>query len=279
MSDTSDVMTAPTTALSVLHHPRGEVLADPVAVEEPLEIRVEGEPLAVLMRSPGHERALALGMLLTEGIIEDLGDVAAVEPCTDPNRPHAENVILVHLAEGVAPPESARRSLTTSASCGLCGKTTIEALAQRYEPNPAFEALEPALIAQLGERVRAVQAGFDATGGLHAAAVFGPGPARQLLAVAEDIGRHNAVDKVVGHRLLATGGPRPLQGCILWVSGRSSFEMAQKALVAGASALVCVGAPSSLAVDLAVEGRLTLVGFARGGARFNLYTGLSPDPG
>ena len=249
---------------------------DSVVVEEPLEIRVDGEPLAVLMRTPGADRALTAGFLLTEGVIEFPDDLTSLEACGDPNRPNAQNIFLAQLAPGC--PEKAerlaqaQRQLYASSSCGLCGKATIESIHQRVQPHPEHRPIPEALMASLDSEARAVQSLFSQTGGCHGAVAFSfdlPTPTR--LASAEDVGRHNAVDKVVGQLLLGQGLPR--QDALLWVSGRASFEMVQKALMAGFAALVCVGAPTSLAVQMAQESHLTLVGFATGPERYNVYAG------
>ncbi len=254
----------------ITRYPEGAAADDAVALEEPLEIRVDGTPLAVLMRTPGADRDLAGGFLLTEGVIDGPDDLTAIAPCADPNKPHAENTMMVALAAGcrleTSRLEQARRSFFASSSCGLCGRATIENLERTLPPRAAFSPIDRTLIETLETQSR--QPGFARTGGLHAAVLYGPDGA--ALGAAEDIGRHNAVDKVIGARLLADA--LPLHGHTLWISGRAGFEVVQKALVARASGLIAVGAPSSLAVDLAETGRLTLVGFARNG-RFNVYAG------
>ncbi len=245
---------------------------DAVAVEEPLEIRVEGAALAVVMRTPGDDAALTAGFLLTEGVIEDASDLAAMSPCRDPNRPNAANVYLVSLAAGCERIDTrlakARRAFFTSSSCGLCGKATIDNLMQDITPHPEPLALDAADVTTMGELATAVQPGFRATGGLHGAAIF---RGAELQIAAEDVGRHNAVDKVLGRLLL--GGRLPLRDAVLWVSGRASFEIVQKALVAGVRGVVCVGAPTSMGVDLARRGELTLIGFVRGDGSWNAYHG------
>ena len=248
---------------------------DAVVVEEPLEIRVDGQALAVLMRTPGRDADLTAGFLLTEGVIDVPGDMQSLGPCTDPNRPNAGNVFLVQLAPGCPDATerlaAAQRLFYASSSCGLCGKATIESIHQRVIPHAAFRDLPHALLAAAGDRARAGQDLFAQTGGCHGAVAFALDGAADILASAEDVGRHNAVDKVVGCLLLADALPQ--QDAVLWVSGRASFEMVQKALMAGFAALVCVGAPTSLAVEMARESRLTLVGFATGPARYNVYAG------
>ena len=239
------------------HH---DGVVDRVAIEEPLEIRVGGAALAVTMRTPGHDEELAVGFLVSEGLI------AAGFQNTGPPADLAANVVEVE-AELVRTPD-ARRFYATS-SCGICGKGALEEVAVLAAPLPPVAdgpRVQRALLAGLPERL--VQPGFAATGGLHATGLFtGDGEA---LLVREDVGRHNAMDKVIGRRAL--DGALPLHGLVLCVSGRLSFELVQKAVVAGAPVLVGAGAPTSLAIALAAERRLTLAGFARG-SRVNLYTG------
>jgi FdhD protein len=229
---------------------------DYVAVEEPLEIRVDGAPLAVTMRTPGHDEELALGFLYTEGLIEGPRAAGATAD-------FAVNTIEV---EGPLRRDPGTRRFYTTSSCGVCGKGALEEVAvqaPRATPGPE---LERELLAALPDRLR--QPTFARTGGLHATGLFDP--SGELLLVREDVGRHNAMDKVIGRALL--DGLTPLGGRILCVSGRLSFELAQKAAVAGAPVLVGVGAPSSLAVNLAADRGMTLAGFARGG-EVNVYTG------
>src|SRR4051812_19194024 len=232
-------------------------IADRVAVEEPLEIRVGGRALAVTMRTPGHDEELAVGFLHGEGLLA--GPVAGVGPTAD----FVNNVVEVDAPLRADAPE--RRFYTTS-SCGVCGKGALEEVAVHAEPLPAGRpVVDRALLAGLADRLR--QPGFDVTGGLHATGLFDV--AGRLLCVREDVGRHNAMDKVIGWAL-GEGGV-PLHPNVLCVSGRLSFELVQKAAVAGAPLLVGVGAPTSLAVRLAEDRGLTLCGFARGG-RVNVYT-------
>jgi len=241
---------------------------DLLAVEEPLEIRIEGEPVAVTMRTPGADLDLVVGFLLTEGVIDGADDLHAIAHVDDPRDPRGNTVDCI-LAGGVpaARRDRARRELYASSACGVCGKASIDrvflAVPERTpEPPPA-----PAVLHALPERLRAAQTVFGHTGGLHAAALFDA--AGQLLVLREDIGRHNAVDKVVGACLR---GDAPVgSGRILLVSGRAGFEIVQKAILAGVSVLASVGAPSSLAVELAERCGLVLVGFLRDG-RYNLYT-------
>ncbi len=230
--------------------------SDEVAVEEPLEIRVDGRPLTVTMRTPGHDEELALGFLYGEALIEAPHPAGLTDDL-------AANVIEV--TGPLRRDPGARRFYTTS-SCGVCGKGALAEVAVSARPAPAGPVVARALLAGLPERLR--QPGFERTGGLHATGLFDG--AGGLLAVREDVGRHNAMDKVIGHALGC--GWLPLAGRILCVSGRLSFELVQKAAVAGAPILVGVGAPTSLAVALAADRGMTLAGFARG-ERVNVYSG------
>jgi len=234
---------------------RADGLEDEVAVEEPLEIRVDGRALAVTMRTPGHDEELALGFLYGEGLID--GARAAAPP-----EDLAGNTVEV---AGPLLREPSARSFFTSSSCGVCGKGALEEVAVHAAPIPAGPRLERALLSTLPDRLR--QPTFERTGGLHATGLFSP--QGELLCVREDVGRHNAMDKVIGWALRE--GLAPLHPNVLCVSGRLSFELVQKAAVAGAPVLVGVGAPTSLAVSLADDRGLTLCGFARGG-RVNVYT-------
>jgi FdhD protein len=229
---------------------------DLVAVEEPLEIRVDGDPIAVTMRTPGHDEELAAGFLYGEGLV-----VAA--PHVAPTPDLAANTVEVR--GPLARELSARRFYTTS-SCGVCGKGALEEVAVHSATLPGGPALERGMLARLPDLL--VQPGFAKTGGLHATGLFDAGGA--LLCVREDVGRHNAMDKVIGWAL--EEGLLPLHGHVLCVSGRLSFELVQKAAVAGAPILVGVGAPTSLAVELAADRNLTLCGFARAGS-LNVYSG------
>ncbi|MEO6858704.1 MAG: formate dehydrogenase accessory sulfurtransferase FdhD [Solirubrobacteraceae bacterium] len=231
-------------------------ISDDVAIESPLEIRVDGAPLAVTMRTPGHDEELALGFLHGEGLIDGPRD-------TGPTADFAANV--VEVAGPLLRDPGARRFYTTS-SCGVCGKGALEEVAVLSAPLPPGPQLTRDLAAALPDRLE--QPGFVRTGGLHATGLFTS--AGELLLTREDVGRHNAMDKVLGRALLE--GLLPLGECVLCVSGRLSFELVQKAAVAGAPILVGVGAPSSLAIELAADRGLTLCGFARRG-RVNVYTG------
>jgi FdhD protein len=242
-----------------MHAPvvRDDGVADRVAVEEPLEIRVRGRALAVTMRTPGHDEELAVGFLHGEGLLA--GPVTAAGPTPD---------LAANIVEVDAPlrPLARERRFYTTSSCGVCGKGALEEVAVHADVLPAGPSINRALLASLPDRLR--QPGFEATGGLHATGLFDA--AGTLLCVREDVGRHNAMDKVVGRALL--DGELPLAEQILCVSGRLSFELVQKAAVAGCPILVGVGAPSSLAVELAADRSMTLAGFARGG-RVNVYAG------
>jgi FdhD protein len=229
---------------------------DHVAVEEPLEIRVDGAPLAVTMRTPGHDEELALGFLYGEGLIDGPRRAGLTED-------FAVNTIEV---EGPTAHDPGARRFYTTSSCGVCGKGALEEVAVHAPPAAPGPVVDRALLASLPDDLR--QPTFERTGGLHATGLFAPDG--ELLLVREDVGRHNAMDKVVGRTLL--DGRLPLHGHVLCVSGRLSFELVQKAAVAGAPILVGVGAPSSLAVSLAAEQGMTLGGFARRG-KVNIYTG------
>jgi FdhD protein len=249
---------------------------DTLAGEEPLEIRVgrTGEPhrpLAVTMRTPGDELDLALGFLLTEGITAAAEDVLTAQLCVGADTPNTYNVVDVTLAPHVASPEvDVARNFYTTSSCGICGKASIDAVRTRSRFAVADDAVsvDPLTLAALPPRLRAAQKAFELTGGLHAAGLFTAGG--DLMCVREDVGRHNAVDKVVGWALRA--GRLPLTGHLLMVSGRASFELVQKAAMAGIPVLAAVSAPSTLAVDLAEEVGITLVGFLRG-PTMNVYAG------
>jgi FdhD protein len=243
--------------VAVRRLPGGVEELDRVAVEEPLEIRVGGEALAITMRTPGHDEELAVGFLHGEGLLA--GPVRQVGPTPD----LVANVVAVD-AELTERPR-ARRFYTTS-SCGVCGRGALEEVAVHAEPLPPGPEVSRALLAALPDGLR--QPGFAVTGGLHATGLFDADGT--LRCVREDVGRHNAMDKVVGRALL--DGELPLHGRLLCVSGRLSFELVQKAAVAGCPVLVGVGAPSSLAVELAADRGMTLCGFARGG-RVNVYSG------
>lgn len=248
--------------------------ADTLVAEEPLEIRLNGKPLAITMRTPGDDFALAAGFLVSEGVLGGADELANIVYCAGAtvDGSNTYNVVDVRLAPGVPVPDiTLERNVYTTSSCGLCGKASLDAVrttARWPIADPAPLRLEPALLSALPDRLRAAQRVFDRTGGLHAAALFTADG--ELLDLREDVGRHNAVDKIVGRALQQD--LLPLAGKILMVSGRASFELAQKAVMAGIPVLAAVSAPSSLAVDLAAESGLTLVGFLRG-ASMNVYAG------
>jgi FdhD protein len=245
-------------------------VADDLAVEEPLEIRVGGASLSVTMRTPGDDFELAAGFLFTERIIGGRGDIAGIKHGHGSDTAVSGNVVEVTLRAGkVVDLARLQRHFYAASSCGVCGKASICAVRVGgiRRPRGALR-VDPGVLCRLPDAVRAAQTVFDRTGGLHAAALFDAGGA--LLAIREDIGRHNAVDKIVGYALLH--GRLPLSECVLFVSGRGAFEIVQKALVAGIPVVASVSAPSSLAVDLARENGLTLVGFLRG-QRFIAYSG------
>ncbi|MEU0312827.1 formate dehydrogenase accessory sulfurtransferase FdhD [Nocardioides sp. NPDC006273] len=247
---------------------------DTLAAEEPMEIRVNGRPLTVTMRTPGGDFDLAIGFLVSEGVVHSAEDVASVRYCAGATADggNTYNVVDVGLAAHVPPPDaSLERSFYTTSSCGLCGKASLDAVRTSSVWSVAEDTLRvtPELLAILPERLREAQRVFDSTGGLHAAGLFDA--EGNLLCVREDVGRHNAVDKVIGHALRE--GLVPLRNNMLMVSGRASFELVQKAVMAGIPLLAAVSAPSSLAVDLADDNGLTLVGFLRGSS-MNIYAGI-----
>jgi FdhD protein len=238
--------------------------ADLLAVEEPLEIRVDGEPLTVTMRTPGDDIDLTAGFLYTEGLLTSLDQVHEIRMCDD-------NVAAVTTRPGASIGKSSRSFVTTSA-CGVCGKDSIDAIRvrSRFDLSTDQSTVDPAVLTQLPARLSQAQRVFASTGGLHAAGLFTA--AGELLVLREDVGRHNAVDKVAGWAL--RNGQLPLLGMTLLVSGRASFELVQKAVMIGVPVLAAVSAPSSLAAELAAETSLTLVGFLRG-ATMNVYSGAS----
>jgi len=267
-----------TTRVHAVDDGRARVRPDRVVTEEPMEIRVHGPgqapaPLAVTMRTPGHDFELAVGFCLTEGVIARPDEVAQVAYCLDRDRGAGApgdvqhyNVVTVRLRHPVDLAGHERR-FAAGASCGLCGKTTLEQVATHAAPIPPGLVVGRTVLVGLPARLREQQSVFDATGGLHACARFDPDGG--LAVVREDVGRHNALDKLVGEAAL-TGG-LPLASQIVMVSGRVSFEIVQKAVLAGAPVLCAVSAPSSLAVATADRLGQTLVGFLRGD-RFNIYT-------
>jgi FdhD protein len=244
---------------------------DHVAVEEPMEVRVNGASFAVIMRTPGADRDLAAGFLLAEDVIRNRDEIGAIEYCADATVEGRDNTLNVTVTgdavERLAVRLGERRQVMMTASCGLCGRLTIESLTARVSTVGGDWTVSGDVIASLPERLRSAQAAFESTGGIHAAGLFDRSGHLQLSA--EDVGRHNAVDKIVGRTLLE--GRHPLDTSILLVSGRTSFELVQKTLLAGIPLIAAVSAPSSLAVDLAVRSNITLCGFVRGG-NFNTYS-------
>jgi FdhD protein len=244
---------------------------DRAATEEPLEVRLHDRPFAVIMRTPGADRELAAGFLLAEGVLQCADDLGTIEYCTDPRAEHPENIVNArltnHSAETLDCLLAERRNVTTNSSCGLCGRLTIESLRTDAPPLTAAWTVPASTLIELPDRLRRGQAVFESTGGLHAAGLFTP--EGELEAIAEDVGRHNAVDKVVGRMLIMER--LPLSAYLLCVSGRTSYEIVQKAFFAGIPLVAAVSAPSSLAIALADECGMTLIGFLRG-SNFNIYT-------
>jgi FdhD protein len=261
-----------------VHDGRRRPDVDRTAAEEPLEVRLHGRPFAVIMRTPGADLALTAGFLLAERVLKSADDLATIEHCREPptpgasgEDPHPENVVNVTLAGGSAAgldqAMADRRQVLGNSSCGLCGRLTIASLKTDVAPLTCDRRVSAATIGRLPDALRDAQAVFKETGGIHAAGLFTVDGAVE--AVAEDVGRHNAVDKVIGQMLLAER--LPLSDLILFVSGRTSFEIVQKAALAGIPVVGAVSAPSSLAVELAREVGITLMGFTRGGG-FNIYS-------
>ena len=246
---------------------------DTLVAEEPLEIRLGGRPLTITMRTPGDDFELAAGFLVGEGVVARAEEIRSIVYCagaTD-DGVNTYNIVDVVLADGVVLPDlTLERNFYTTSSCGLCGKASLDAvrMVARWSVREDPLRLDPATIATLPDRLRAAQRVFERTGGLHAAGLFDA--SGELLCVREDVGRHNAVDKLVGWALQRD--LLPLTGATLLVSGRASFELAQKAVMAGIPAMAAVSAPSSLAVELAAETGLTLIGFLRG-TTMNVYAG------
>ncbi len=243
-----------------------------LTVEEPLELRIATRSLVVIMRTPGHDRELAMGFLLTEGVIAQANEVQMVEAGLDDDGLPLANVLEITLhkqrGQDKAQPAAFERHFVVSASCGLCGKNNIAALMTTTPPlDSDTQHLSAAMLYELAARLRSEQAVFEHTGGLHAAAIFDE--QGQLLLLREDVGRHNAVDKLIGHSLLH--GTYPYHKRILLVSGRTSFEILQKALLARIPCVVAISAPSSLAVELAEQSGITLIGFLRDHS-MNVYT-------
>jgi len=242
-------------------------LVDELAEEEPLEIRVRNRAISVTMRTPGHDEELAAGFLLTEGIISTRADLSRIEPCAHDRGGNVVNAILS--PQTPIDFERLTRHVFASSSCGLCGKATIEAVHQRLDPVSSDMKIDAALLLRMPEQLRGAQVCFDQTGGLHAAGLFDS--KGNLLIAREDVGRHNAVDKVLGHAFLHD--LLPLNDHVLLVSGRASFEILQKSLAGGVPIVAAVSAPSSLAVEFARESNQTLLGFLRA-PRMNVYAGV-----
>ncbi len=241
---------------------------DALAVEEPLEIRVRGNSIAVTMRTPGHDHELAAGFLLTEGVIVNQTDIIEIAHCQQGEAADRDNILNVYLAPEVdLDLEKLTRHVFASSSCGLCGKASIESVQQCFAPVASGLRVDSTTISSLPDKLRAHQFAFDQTGGLHAAALFDA--QGRLLVAREDVGRHNAVDKTLVERFL---GGESMTDNILMVIGRASFEIMQKALAAGIPIVAAVSAPSSLAVEFAKENGQTLIGFLRGDS-FNVYSG------
>jgi FdhD protein len=242
---------------------------DLLAAEEPLEIRVSGQSVAVVMRTPGHDRELAAGFLVTEGILRRREDVLDMVYCRADGGEPEENILDVLLAPGAAVDlAKLTRHVFTSSSCGICSKASIEAVRAQLPPLAAPLTVARTVLTGLPDKLRAAQAAFAQTGGLHASALFDA--AGRLLVLREDVGRHNALDKVVGHAFMAEG--LPLADRVLLVSGRVSFEIMQKALAGGIPVVAAISAPTSAAVEFARASGQTLVGFLRGD-RMNVYAG------
>ncbi len=273
--ETRPGLTTPVRVLAADGEERREIIDD-LATEEPLEIRLlsngETRTAAVTMRTPGNDFELAAGFLFSEGIITSRSEIAGISYCVDPavDAEQRYNIVNVALAGSRSRPlERLERHFTMSSACGVCGKASIEALQTRAAHIDDPLKVDLSLIAELPQKMRDAQRVFASTGGLHAAALFDS--AGHLMVLREDVGRHNALDKIVGWALL--GEKLPLHGCILLVSGRASYELLQKSIVAGIPVVCAVSAPSSLAVNLAKEFGVTLLGFVRG-RRANVYAGV-----
>jgi len=261
--------------LAALRFSDGEAsrVEDEVAVEEPLEIRIAGDPWLVTLRTPGRDRELVMGLLFAEGLVKSRDDVGTLAHCGRPGEPGYGNVIDVLPAPGTAfDPEltaASRRAFASTGACGICGRRSIDDLLARVAPLDDALLINPASLCELANELSRQQPDFARTGGLHAAGIARSG---SYHIVREDVGRHNAVDKAIGRLLLDGAAPEP--GWVLVVSGRAGFEIVTKAVVARIPVLVAIGAPSSLAVATAESARLTLVGFCRDGS-FNVYSGAN----
>jgi FdhD protein len=248
-------------------------MADALAVEEPLEIRVNGRSVAVTMRTPGHDRELAAGFLFSEGVIRTADDLLDILVCRTLPDGQQGNIVDAQVRPELAVDfDRLTRHVFSASSCGLCGKATLDSVFQTVRPINSDATFDPALVTTLPRRIQAAQPGFESTGGVHASAIFDC--QGQLRVIREDIGRHNALDKVLGYALLNESADGVfLRDSILLVSGRVSFELVQKALAAGIPLIAGIGAPSSLAVECAQRGGQTLVGFLRAD-RMNVYAGV-----
>ncbi|MDX1953303.1 MAG: formate dehydrogenase accessory sulfurtransferase FdhD [Verrucomicrobiota bacterium] len=238
---------------------------DAVSVEEPIEFRIGGEAISITMRTPGHDDELAAGFLLTEGMIQSRSQILEIAPCPQPAAGSVLNLFLT--PEVVVSSAAFSRQLLSNSSCGICGKSSMESIYNRFPPVQSAIKLAAAILSDLPNKLAAAQQQFSQTGGLHAAALFNP--EGSLLVLREDIGRHNAVDKVIGWALFNL--PLPLSSSILMVSGRVSFEIVAKAVAAGVPVVASISAPSTLAIELAIGNEVTLAGFVRGQS-FNLYS-------
>lgn len=268
-NQTEDIRVANTRVMRWANGGLDNETEDWVAREEPLEIRVKGESIVVTMRTPGHDEELAIGFLLAEGVITNSSDVLEIAYCQQGEASLHKNILNVFLSPEVEINlDRLKRNVYASSSCGLCGKASIESLQNIFEPlNKIETVISVDKILTLDQKLRAKQSTFDKTGGLHAAGIFDRNG--ELLVLREDIGRHNAVDKILGHLFLKNR--MPLEDCVLMVSGRASFEIIQKSLAGRVGIICAVSAPSSLAVDMAKESGQTLIGFLRE-RKFNVYS-------
>ena len=268
-NQTEDIRVANTKVMRWANGGLDNETEDWVAREEPLEIRVKGESVVVTMRTPGHDEELAIGFLLSEGVINNSSDVLEIGYCQQGEASLHRNILNVFLSPEVEINlDRLKRNVYASSSCGLCGKASIESLQNIFEPlNKIETVISVDTILTLPQKLRAKQSTFDKTGGLHAAGLFDRNG--ELLVLREDIGRHNAVDKILGHLFLKNR--MPLEDCVLMVSGRASFEIIQKSLAGRVGIICAVSAPSSLAVDMSKESGQTLIGFLRE-RKFNVYS-------
>ena len=268
-NQTEDIRVANTRVMRWANGGLDNETEDWVAREEPLEIRVKGESIVVTMRTPGHDKELAIGFLLAEGVITNSSDVLEIAYCQQGEASLHKNILNVFLSPEVEINlDRLKRNVYASSSCGLCGKASIESLQNIFEPlNKIETVISVDKILTLAQKLRAKQSTFDKTGGLHAAGIFDRNG--ELLVLREEIGSHNAVDKILGHLFLKNH--MPLEDCVLMVSGRASFEIIQKSLAGRVGIICAVSAPSSLAVDMAKESGQTLIGFLRE-RKFNVYS-------